>query len=115
MHHRMKVDAPSGTALLLGEAAAQGRGIALAEHQLRARDGDTGARPDGAIGFASLRGGTVVGDHVVTLAGPFERIELSHRAEDRMIFARGALAAARWGQGKNPGFYSMADVLGLSE
>ena len=115
MHHRMKVDAPSGTALLLGEAAAQGRGIALAEHQLRARDGGTGARPDGAIGFASLRGGTVVGDHVVTLAGPFERIELSHRAEDRMIFARGALAAARWGQGKNPGLYSMADVLGLSE
>src|SRR5437868_14106133 len=115
MHHRMKVDAPSGTALLVGEAAAQGRGIALAEHQLRARDGDTGARPDGAIGFASLRGGTVVGDHVVTLAGPFERIELGHRAEDRMIFARGALAAARWGQGKNPGLYSMADVLGLSE
>ncbi len=115
MHHRMKVDAPSGTALLLGEAAAVGRGIELAQHQLRGRDGNTGARPDGAIGFASLRGGTVVGDHIVTLAGPFERIELGHRAEDRMIFARGALAAARWGQGKKPGLYSMADVLGLSE
>lgn len=115
MHHRMKVDAPSGTALLLGEAAARGRSIPLDAHQLRARDGNTGARPDGAIGFASLRGGTVVGDHFVTLAGPFERIELGHRAEDRMIFARGALAAARWGQGKKPGLYSMADVLGLSE
>lgn len=113
MHHRMKVDSPSGTALLLGEAAAKGRGMALAQHQLRGRDGNTGARPDGAIGFASLRGGTVVGDHLVTLAGPFERIELTHRAEDRMIFARGALAAARWGQGKKPGLYSMADVLGL--
>lgn len=115
MHHRMKVDAPSGTALLLGEAAAVGRGIELGQHQLRGRDGNTGARADGAIGFASLRGGTVVGDHIVTLAGPFERIELGHRAEDRMIFARGALAAARWGQGKKPGLYSMADVLGLPE
>jgi 4-hydroxy-tetrahydrodipicolinate reductase len=115
MHHRMKVDAPSGTALLLGEAAAMGRGIELAQHQLRGRDGNTGARPDGAIGFASLRGGTVVGEHIVTLAGPFERIELGHRAEDRMIFARGALAAARWGQGKKPGLYSMNDVLGLPE
>jgi 4-hydroxy-tetrahydrodipicolinate reductase len=114
MHHRMKVDAPSGTALLLGEAAAQGRGIALKDHQSRARDGQTGARADGMIGFASLRGGTVVGDHIVTLAGPFERIELAHRAEDRMIFARGALAAARWGQGQKPGLYSMNDVLGLS-
>ncbi len=113
MHHRMKVDAPSGTALLLGEAAAAGRGIALQGHEVRGRDGIAGARPDGAIGFASLRGGTVVGDHLVTLAGPFERIELAHRAEDRMIFARGALAAARWGQGKMPGLYSMADVLGL--
>ena len=81
---------------------------------MRARDGQTGVRPDGAIGFASLRGGTVVGDHMVTLAGPFERIELSHRAEDRTIFARGALAAARWGQGKKPGLYGMSDVLGLS-
>jgi len=114
MHHRMKVDAPSGTALLLGEAAAKGRGVSLREHEVRARDGHTGSRADGAIGFASLRGGTVVGDHMVTLAGPYERIELTHRAEDRMIFARGALAAARWGQGKKPGLYAMSDVLGLS-
>jgi 4-hydroxy-tetrahydrodipicolinate reductase len=115
MHHRMKVDAPSGTALLLGEAAAAGRNVSLRDHQIRARDGQTGARADGAIGFASLRGGTVVGDHMVTLAGPNERIELTHRAEDRMIFARGALAAARWGQGKKPGLYAMDDVLGLGE
>ena len=114
MHHRLKVDAPSGTALLLGEAAADGRQISLKEHEARARDGQVGARPEGAIGFASLRGGTVVGDHTVTLAGPFERIELTHRAEDRMIFARGALAAARWGQGKKPGLYGMTDVLGLA-
>jgi 4-hydroxy-tetrahydrodipicolinate reductase len=114
MHHRMKVDAPSGTALLLGEAAAKGRSVALREHEIRARDGNTGKRADGAIGFASLRGGTVIGDHTVTLAGPYERIELTHRAEDRMIFARGALAAARWGQGKKPGLYAMSDVLGLS-
>jgi 4-hydroxy-tetrahydrodipicolinate reductase len=115
MHHRMKVDAPSGTALLLGEAAAEGRGIPLREHQIRARDGQTGPRPDGAIGFASLRGGTAVGDHTVTLAGPYERIELTHRAEDRMIFAKGALATARWGQGKKPGLYTMRDVLGLPD
>ena len=114
MHHRMKVDAPSGTALLLGEAAAEGRGIMLSNHAVRGRDGMTGARPEGAIGFASLRGGTVVGDHMVTLAGPSERIELTHRAEDRMIFAKGALAAARWGQDKKPGLYAMSDVLGLS-
>jgi 4-hydroxy-tetrahydrodipicolinate reductase len=113
MHHRMKVDAPSGTALLLGEAAADGRGVGLRDHEVRARDGITGPRNDGAIGFASLRGGTVVGDHTVVLAGPHERIELTHRAEDRMIFARGAVAAARWGQGKKPGLYSMMDVLGL--
>jgi 4-hydroxy-tetrahydrodipicolinate reductase len=115
MHHRMKVDAPSGTALLLGEAAAAGRNVTLREHEIRARDGQTGTRADGAIGFASLRGGTVVGDHMVTLAGPHERIELAHRAEDRMIFARGALAAARWGQGKKPGLYSMDSVLGFTE
>jgi 4-hydroxy-tetrahydrodipicolinate reductase len=114
MHHRMKVDAPSGTAILLGEAAVEGRNVSLRDHQIRARDGQTGPRPDGAIGFASLRGGTVVGDHTVTLAGPYERIELTHRAEDRMIFARGAVTAARWGQGKKPGLYSMRDVLGLS-
>ena len=114
MHHRMKVDAPSGTALMLAEAAAEARGIALASHAIRARDGHTGPRADGAIGFSSIRGGTAVGDHTVILAGPHERIELTHRAEDRMIFARGAIAAARWGQGKKPGLYAMSDVLGLS-
>jgi len=114
MHHRMKVDAPSGTALLLGEAAAQGRGIALRDHAIHARDGHTGARPDGGIGFASLRGGTVVGEHEVILAGPGERLVLSHIAEDRAVFAPGAVAAALWGQGKKPGLYAMADVLGLS-
>ena len=113
MHHRAKVDAPSGTALLLGEAAAAGRGHDLRGHQARARDGQTGARADGTISFASLRGGTVVGDHVVIIAGPQERIELTHKAEDRVIFARGALAAARWGHGKKPGLYGMNDVLGL--
>jgi len=114
MHHRQKVDAPSGTALMLAEAAAEARGIALGAHAVRARDGHTGPREDGAIGFASIRGGTAVGDHTVILAGPQERIELSHRAEDRMIFARGAVAAARWGQGKKPGLYAMSDVLGLA-
>jgi 4-hydroxy-tetrahydrodipicolinate reductase len=113
MHHRAKVDAPSGTALLLGNAAAQGRGINLPDHSVRVRDGHTGPRPDGAIGFASLRGGTVVGDHQVILAGPQERIVLSHIAEDRGIFARGAVAAAQWGQDKKPGLYSMMDVVGL--
>jgi 4-hydroxy-tetrahydrodipicolinate reductase len=115
MHHGKKVDAPSGTALLLGEAAAQGRGIALADHSIRARDGHTGPRQYGDIGFASLRGGTVVGEHEVILAGPGERVVLSHVAEDRVIFARGAVAAALWGQGKKPGLYTMADVLGLSD
>jgi 4-hydroxy-tetrahydrodipicolinate reductase len=114
MHHNRKVDAPSGTALLLGNAAADGRKIALREHAVRSRDGHTGARKAGDIGFAALRGGTVVGDHTVIFAGPSERIELTHKAEDRMIFARGALAAAKWGKGKKPGLYSMADVLGLS-
>jgi 4-hydroxy-tetrahydrodipicolinate reductase len=114
MHHNRKVDAPSGTALLLGNAAADGRKIALREHAVRSRDGHTGARKEGDIGFAALRGGTVVGDHTVIFAGPSERIELTHKAEDRMIFARGALAAAKWGKGKKPGLYSMADVLGLS-
>ncbi len=115
MHHRMKVDAPSGTALLLGEAAADGRGISLKDHSARGRDGITGARKDGDIGFASLRGGTVIGDHTVTFAGPAERIELSHRAEDRSLFARGAVRAALWGMGRKPGVYSMADVLGLDD
>ncbi len=115
MHHRMKVDAPSGTALLLGEAAAEGRGIALRDKSERGRDGITGARRPGAIGFASLRGGTVVGDHDVVFAGPSERITLSHHAEDRAIFARGAVRAALWGRGRKPGLYSMADVLGLAD
>jgi len=115
MHHRMKVDAPSGTALLLGEAAAAGRGITLAQHAERGRDGITGRRAEGAIGFASLRGGTVVGEHTVTFAGELERIELTHRAEDRSIFARGAVKAALWARGKPPGFYSMADVLGFTD
>jgi 4-hydroxy-tetrahydrodipicolinate reductase len=115
MHHRMKVDAPSGTALLLGEAAAAGREIALRERSIRSRDGHTGARRAGDIGFASLRGGSVVGDHTVVFAGEGERIELVHRAEDRSIFARGAIRAALWGQGKAPGYYTMADVLGLAD
>ena len=114
MHHRMKVDAPSGTALLLGQAAAEGRRINLAEHSVRSRDGNMGPRGLGDIGFATLRGGTVVGDHTVVLAGPHERIELTHRAEDRSIFARGAVKAAVWGMGRKPGLYSMADVLGLA-
>jgi 4-hydroxy-tetrahydrodipicolinate reductase len=114
MHHKAKIDAPSGTALMLGEAAAAGRGIALYQHSARGRDGHTGARRAGDIGFASLRGGTVAGDHSVIFAGPHERITLSHHAEDRMIFAHGALRAAMWAHGKKPGFYSMTDVLGLS-
>jgi 4-hydroxy-tetrahydrodipicolinate reductase len=114
MHHRMKVDAPSGTALLLGEAAAAGRNIALNERAVRSRDGHTGARRGGDIGFATLRGGSVVGEHSVIFAGQGERIELTHRAEDRGIFARGAVRAALWAHGKAPGYYSMADVLGLS-
>lgn len=115
MHHNKKVDAPSGTALLLGEAAAEGRGCDLAHSSERGRDGVTGARKRGAIGFASLRGGTVVGEHVVIFAGPSERIELGHKAEDRKIFAHGALTAARWVNGRATGLYSMADVLGLAD
>ncbi len=113
MHHRHKVDAPSGTALLLGEAAASGRAIDLKENSVRSRDGHTGARPVGSIGFAALRGGSVVGDHTVILAGEGERIEISHIAQDRSIFAKGAVTAALWGQGKKPGLYSMRDVLGF--
>jgi 4-hydroxy-tetrahydrodipicolinate reductase len=113
MHHSKKVDAPSGTALLLGQAAADGRQIGLAQHSVRVRDGHTGPREPGTIGFASLRGGTVVGDHSVILAGPSERIELNHRAEDRAIFAHGAARAALWAKDQQPGLYSMADVLGL--
>ena len=114
MHHRMKVDAPSGTALLLGEAAAEGRGVSLEEHSARGRDGLTGARRVGDIGFAALRGGTVVGDHSVIFAGEDERVTLSHHAEDRALFARGALKAVTWAKDRKPGLYSMADVLGLS-
>jgi 4-hydroxy-tetrahydrodipicolinate reductase len=115
MHHRAKVDAPSGTALLLGRAAAQGRGIDLDARGVKSREGHTGARKSGDIGFATLRGGTVVGEHSAIFAGTAERIELTHRAEDRMIFARGALKAALWIRGKEPGLYNMLDVLGLRD
>jgi len=115
MHHKGKIDAPSGTAVMLGEAAAAGRKIALSERSVRGRDGVTGARRPGDIGFASLRGGTAAGDHSVIFAGPSERLTLSHHAEDRMIFAHGALKAALWAHGKPPGFYTMADVLGLGD
>ena len=114
MHHRHKVDAPSGTALALGQAAAEGRGVDLAATADRGRDGLIGGRKPGAIGFAALRGGDVVGDHVVIFAGAGERIELAHRATDRRIYARGAVAAARWLYGRPPGLYGMADVLGLA-
>lgn len=115
MHHRMKVDAPSGTALLFGEAAAAGREVALKDVRQSGRDGITGARRAGDIGFAALRGGTVIGDHTVLFAGAGERLELTHRAEDRMLFARGALKAALWARGRKPGLYAMADVLGLAD
>lgn len=113
MHHRHKVDAPSGTALLLGEAAARGRAVALSQNSVRVRDGHTGPREEGTIGFATLRGGSVVGDHSVILAGTGERIVLSHHAEDRALFARGAVKAALWAHGRKPGLYSMRDVLGV--
>jgi len=115
MHHKHKVDAPSGTALMLGRAAAEGRGIDLDSRSVRVRDGQTGPRPVGAIGFATLRGGSVVGEHSVVLAGEGERIVISHIAQDRSIFARGAVKAALWARGRKPGFYAMADVLGLGE
>jgi 4-hydroxy-tetrahydrodipicolinate reductase len=115
MHHNQKVDAPSGTALLLGRAAAAGRGIVLDKHAVMSRVGHTGARKAGDIGFATLRGGSVVGEHTVMFAGPAERLELTHKAEDRMIFARGALHAALWARGQKPGLYSMMDVLGLQD
>ncbi|WP_159586767.1 4-hydroxy-tetrahydrodipicolinate reductase [Chelativorans xinjiangense] len=114
MHHRHKVDAPSGTALLLGAAAAEGRGVDLTGKSVRVRDGHTGVREAGTIGFATLRGGSVVGEHSVILAGTGERIVLSHNAEDRTIFARGAVKAALWAREKKPGLYSMLDVLGLA-
>ncbi len=112
-HHRMKVDAPSGTALMLGEAAAQGRGAALADLRTPGREGITGARTPGSIGFAAIRGGDVVGEHDVIFATEGERIVLRHLATDRAIFARGAIRAAIWGQDKGPGEYDMQDVLGL--
>lgn len=112
-HHRMKVDSPSGTALLLGEAAARGRGVTLASHSERGRDGITGAREAGAIGFASLRGGSVAGDHTVHFLADNERLALAHLAEDRSIFAKGAIKAAAWLIGNAPGRYTMKEVLGL--
>lgn len=115
MHHRAKVDAPSGTALLLGEAAAEGREVSLRERRVSGRDGHTGPRRPGDIGFATLRGGSVIGEHTVVFAGPAERLELTHRAEDRGLFARGAVRAALWAQDRPAGYYTMADVLGLQD
>ncbi|MEQ1510339.1 MAG: 4-hydroxy-tetrahydrodipicolinate reductase [Sphingopyxis sp.] len=114
MHHRHKLDAPSGTALMLGEAAAGGRGVELASHTVRGRDGQTGERTRGTIGFASLRGGSVAGDHSVIFAGEGEHITLAHHAENRAIFARGAVRAATWLCRQETGRYQMADVLNLS-
>jgi len=114
MHHNRKVDAPSGTALMLGQAAAEGRGIDLATAKVSGRDGHTGAREAGTIGFAALRGGNVIGDHTVILAGAAERIELTHKADNRALFAEGAARAALWARDKAPGLYTMADVLGLN-
>jgi 4-hydroxy-tetrahydrodipicolinate reductase len=113
MHHRWKVDAPSGTALALGELAAAGRGVALDEVAARGRDGVTGPRKRGDIGFAAMRGGDITGDHTVTFAGIGERVELTHKASTREIYARGAVKAALWARGKPSGLYSMKDVLGL--
>jgi 4-hydroxy-tetrahydrodipicolinate reductase len=113
MHHRRKVDAPSGTALALGHAAAAGRGHPLEQLWVKSRDGHTGAREAGTIGFATLRGGDVVGDHTVMFAGLGERLELTHKAADRAIYARGAVRAALWATGRPPGLYGMKDVLGL--
>jgi 4-hydroxy-tetrahydrodipicolinate reductase len=114
MHHRHKVDAPSGTALALGRAAADGRAVALDDKAQRSRDGIVGARRAGDIGFATLRGGDVVGEHTVIFATDGERIELSHKASSRGVFAKGAVRAALWAGGKPPGLYSMTDVLGLA-
>lgn len=115
MHHNRKVDAPSGTALMLGEAAAAGRGVDLETQAVRVRNGYTGPREAGSIGFATLRGGNVVGEHSVILAGGGERIELTHRADDRSLFATGAARAALWARDQEPGLYDMADVLGLKQ
>ncbi len=114
MHHNRKVDAPSGTALMLGEAAAAGRNVSLSEASVRVRDGHTGPREPGSIGFAALRGGSVIGEHAVIFAGPAERVELRHVADDRALFAEGAVRAALWARDQKPGFYSMADVLGFN-
>jgi 4-hydroxy-tetrahydrodipicolinate reductase len=113
IHHRHKVDAPSGTALALGDAAAHGRGVKLKDVALRGRDGHTGPRPSGGIGFAALRGGAEVGDHTVMFCGPAERIEITHKAASRQIYASGAVKAALWARGRKPGLYGMKDVLGL--
>jgi 4-hydroxy-tetrahydrodipicolinate reductase len=115
MHHNKKVDAPSGTALLLGAEAAKGRGIELAANAVKVRDGHTGAREQGSIGFATLRGGGVIGDHSVLFSSEAEMITLSHRAMDRSLFAKGAVTAARWAFDKKPGFYNMLDVLGMAD
>jgi 4-hydroxy-tetrahydrodipicolinate reductase len=115
MHHNKKVDAPSGTALMLGQAAADGRDIDLAQNAVRVRDGHTGPRAAGSIGFATLRGGGVIGEHSVILAGDTERIVLSHSAQERGMFAAGAMQAALWAASQPPGYYSMADVLGFKE
>ena len=115
MHHKRKVDAPSGTALLLGAEAAKGRAIDLLANAVKVRDGHTGAREEGSIGFATLRGGGVVGDHQVMFTSETEMITLSHRAMDRSLFAQGALTAARWAFDKKPGFYNMLDVLGMAD
>lgn len=114
-HHRRKVDAPSGTALMLGEAVAHGRGVALVEVAQRGRDGITGPRREGAVGFSVLRGGGIVGEHSVTFAAEDELITLSHSARDRRLFARGAVRAAQWLAGRRPGLYDMQDVLGLRD
>lgn len=113
MHHKHKIDAPSGTALMLGQAAAAGRGVSLDKKSVRARDGHTGPRKAGDIGFATLRGGAVVGEHTVIFASDAERIELTHKAQSREMFAHGAARAALWAAGQRPGLYDMIDVLGL--
>lgn len=114
MHHRHKADAPSGTALALGQAVAEGRRVSLADKSVRARDGITGPRRKGDIGFATLRGGDVIGDHTVVFAGEGERVEIGHKASSRAVFAQGAVRAALWTRGRAPGLYSMRDVLGFS-
>ena len=115
MHHRHKKDAPSGTALMLAKAAAEGRGVDFAEKAVFGRKGDIGERPQGEIAVHALRGGSVVGDHTVMFAGDVERVELTHKAQSREAFAAGALKAAKWAKGKNPGLYTMMDVLGFAK